>query len=154
MTQKAGILGAIEAVENALSQKIKDQQKELLRWQAQREEAEAGEEGCLRQIAEMELAIAVVKRSVGLYGFVPRTEQLDSIRYRSQTIAQSCWEIMRASGGRAKVKDITKALKDAGKVKGRSAYSTVVKTLDRDERFTRVGVGEFALTEPTQILLT
>jgi len=140
-------------VEKALAVKIRAQRRDLAKWQTQREEAEREEEACLRQIAEMEMAIAVLRRSIGLESAPPGTDQLDNTRFRSQTISQSCMDMMRSGGGRAKVADIAKALMSAGKLKNkRNAYSTVVKTLDRDARFERVGVGEFALVEPVRLI--
>ena len=65
MGLKGGITTAIESVEKVLGQKILSQRQKLARWQSRREAAEAAEEECLRQIAEMEMAIAVLKRTIG-----------------------------------------------------------------------------------------
>lgn len=79
---------------------------------------------------------------------VPPTDDLNVLRYRSQTIASSAFDIMCESGGRARVIDITKTLVKAGKLRAtRTAYSTVTKTLDRDERFTKAGAGTYRFAD-------
>ena len=139
---------AVGTLERVLAQKIRGKQKELGEWQARREEAARNEEQCLREIAEMELAVAVFRRAFGLEAGAPPTEDLNVLRYRSQTVANSAFDIMRENGGRARVVDITKILVRAGKIKAsRSAYSTVTKTLDRDDRFEKVSAGTFKIAE-------
>ena len=147
------IAAAVESVEKGLTQRIKARSKELSHWQAQREEAERREQQCAREITEMEMAMAVLRRSLGLDAPAPSTEQLDLIRLRSQTVVLSCIEIMRANGGKGRVADITKTLIAAGKLRGRSAYSTVIKTMDRDSRFHKTGRGEFALANSEEMRL-
>lgn len=140
--------GAIGTLERVLAQKIRAKQKELMQWQTQREEASRNEEHCLREISEMELAIAVFRRAFGLESDAPPTDDLNVLRYRSQTIASSAFDIMRESGGRARVVDITKTLIKAGKLKPtRTAYASVTKTLDRDDRFTKAGPGTYQIID-------
>ncbi len=79
---------------------------------------------------------------------VPPTDELDVLRYRNQTIAESCLDIMRRNGGRARVTDITRTLLRAGKIRNyRTGYAVVTKALDRDDRFRRMGPGEFEIAE-------
>jgi hypothetical protein len=137
---------AIETVEKVLGNKIRLKKKELAQWQSRREEAVRNEEECLREISEMEMAIAVFRKAIGLEAEAPPTDEIDVLRFRSQTVAESCGYIMSKSGGRARVTDILRMLLRAGKLKNyRSGYATITKTLDRDGRFRRVGKGEFAL---------
>lgn len=139
---------AINTLEKLLRQKIRAKKKDLMVWRAQREEAAQQEEQCLREISEMELAIAVFRRAFGMEAEVPPTEELDALRFRTQTIAQSCLDIMRQNNGRARVTDMTTILVRAGKLKDyRRGYAIVTKTLDRDERFRRSGRGEFEIAE-------
>lgn len=151
LTSNPSISWAVESVERGLAQRIKVKNKELSQWQTQRKEAEVGEEQCLREISEMEMAIAVLRRSLGLDAAPPSTDQLQAIRYRNQTVVKSCVEMLQAKGGRGRVADITKVLIAAGKLRGRSAYSTVIKAMDRDRRFQKVGRGEFELIEPQDL---
>ena len=137
---------AVLTLEKVVAQKIRTKKKELAQWRVQREEAARNEEQCLRDVSEMELAIAVFRRAIGLEAEAPSTDELDLLRLRSQTIAESCLDIMRRSGGRSRVTEIVKLLFQAGKLKNRrTGYATVTKTLDRDERFRRVGRGEFEI---------
>jgi len=139
---------AIQTVEKVLAQRIRAKKKELLQYQAEREEAERREATCLTEISEMELAVSVFRKAFGLESQAPTTAGLDRLKLRTQTVRQSCIEIMKGSGGRAKVTDITRALIGAGKLRNyRGGYATVTKTLDRDDRFRRVGKGEFELVE-------
>jgi len=138
----------ILAVEELLGHKIRVKKKELARWQLQREQAAHNEERCVREISEMEMAIAVFKRAIGLETEAPSTDEIDGLRFRTQTVAQSCIDIMGKAGGRARVTHILKTLMRAGKLKSyRSGYATITKTLDRDERFRKVARGEFELAE-------
>jgi len=146
---RINIQTAVESVEKGLSQQIKLKNRELADWQGRRQEAEIKEEQLVREITEMEMAIAVLRRSLGLDAAPPSTDQLETIRFRNQTVAQSCIEIMQVNDGRSRVADITKILIAAGKLRGRSAYSTVVKTMDRDGRFRKSGRGVFELVRPS-----
>ena len=137
---------AIETGEKVLGNKIRLKKKELAQWQSRREEAVRNEEQCLREISEMEMAIAVFRKAIGLEAEAPPTDEVDVLRFRSQTVVQSCGYIMSKSGGRARVTDILKMLLRAGKLKNyRRGYATITKTLDRDARFRRVARGEFEL---------
>lgn len=137
---------AILTLEKVLGEKIRGRQRELETWRQKREEASQKEEECLRDISEMDMAIAVFRRAVGLHADVPPTDELDVLRYRNQTVAQSAYDITRNAGGRARVTDITKTLVRAGKLKdSRVGYATVTKTLDRDQRFRKAGRGEYAI---------
>ena len=137
---------AITTLETVLAQKIRVKKRELTDWRTRREEAAKREEMCLREISEMEMAIAVFKRAFGLEAEPPPTDELYLLRYRSQTIAQSCFDMMRETGRPAKVVDLTKALLRAGKLKNyRTGYAIVTKTLDRDERFRKSGRGEYEI---------
>lgn len=142
---------AIGTLERVLTQKIRGKKKELAQWQARLQEAARNEELCLREISEMEMAIAVFRRAFGLESEVPPTDELDILRYRNQTIAESCLDIMRKNGGRARVTEITRTLLKAGKIRNyRTGYAVVTKTLDRDERFRRKGRGEFEIADRPQ----
>ena len=139
---------AILTLEKVLSQKIRARQRELAEWRHKREEASQKEEDCLRDISAMEMAIAVFRRALGLQAEVPPTDELDVLRYRSQTVAQSAEDIMRGVGGRARVVDIAKTLVRAGKLKSnRVGYAIVTKALDRSDRFEKVGKGEYSITK-------
>lgn len=143
-----GGTSAIETLEKVLTQKIRAKKKELADWQTRREEAAKREESCLREISEMEMAIAVFKRAFGLEAEAPPTDELYLLRFRSQPIAQSCLDMMRQRGDRAKVVDLTKVLVRAGKLKNyRTGYATVTKTLDRDKRFNKSGPGEYEIAK-------
>ena len=138
----------ILTVEKLLGHKIRAKRKELARWQLQKEQAVHNEERCVREISEMEMAIAVFKRAIGVHAEAPSTDEIDDLRFRTQTVAQSCIDIMSKAGGRARVTHILKKLMRAGKLKSyQSGYATITKTLDRDERFRKVARGEFELAE-------
>ena len=146
---------AISALQGVVQRKIRAKKKELAVWRSQLEEAARQEEQCVREISEMELAIAVFRRALGLEAEAPPTHELDILRFRSQTIAESCLDIMRASGGRARVTEITKILLRAGKLKEyRTGYAIVTKSLDRDVRFRRSGRGEFEIADSQEGALT
>ena len=139
---------AILTLERVLSQKIRAQQRELATWRQKREEASGKEDECLRTISEMEMAISVFRRALGLQSEVPPTDELDVLRYRSQTVSQSAYEIMQSAGGRARVTDITKVLLRAGKLKdSRIGYAVVTKALDRANQFRKVGRGEYSIVD-------
>ena len=139
---------AILTLEKVLSRKIRARQKDLASWRRKREEASRNEGECLREISEMEMAIAVFRRALGLHSDVPPTDEIDVLRYRSQTVAQSAEDIMRGAGDRARVVDITKTLVRAGKLKdSRVGYAVVTKALDRSERFKKVGKGEYSVAK-------
>ena len=143
---------AVLTLEKILGQKIRARQKDLAHWRMQREEAAQKEEECLKSIAEMEMAIAVFRRALGLASEAPPTDELDVLRYRSQTVAQSCLDIMRSTGGRAKVTDMTRVLVRAGKLRNyRTGYATVTKTLDRDQRSVKIGRGEYAISRAGEL---
>lgn len=136
---------SLEAIENAIGDRIDGKRLEASRWRTTREEAAEREQTILKEVAELELAINVLRRLLGKPSQNELFGGLDMMRFRSQTVADSCFEIMAAKGGRAKVTDIIDILIEAGKLKDdrRIAYSTAVKSMDRDERFVKVGRGEY-----------
>jgi len=73
---RINIQTAVESVEKGLSQQIKLKNRELADWQGRRQEAEIKEEQLVREITEMEMAIAVLRRSLGLDAAPPSTDQL------------------------------------------------------------------------------
>jgi len=145
---------SIDAIEAAMENRIAEKRASLARWQKKKEEAAREEEAVLNEIGELELALNVLRRVLGkptpdgLFG------ALDMMRFRSQTVAQSCYEIISEKGGRAKVTEIIDILIGAGKLKDdrRIAYGTAVKSMERDERFVKVGPGEYGVTETEEAL--
>lgn len=142
---------SIEAIEEAIRNQIAEKRALAVRWGEKSQDAGRQEEAVLEEVGELELALSVLRRVLGkptpddLFG------GLDMMRFRSQTVAQSCFEIIQAKGGRAKVTEIIDILIAAGKLKDdrRIAYGTAVKSMERDERFRKVGRGEygFAMAE-------
>lgn len=149
-----GFEDSVDAIEAAITDRIAEKRALLVRWREKKEEAARQEEMVLGEIGELELALSVLRRVLGK----PTPDQLfgglDMMRFRTQTVAQSCLEIIRQKGGRAKVTEIINVLIAAGKLKDnrRIAYATVVKSMERDERFRKVGKGEYGLVEAEEAL--
>jgi hypothetical protein len=141
--------GTIDSIEAAIGDRIAEKRALAVRWRDKKEEAGREEEAALREVAELELALNVLRRVVGKPTPDEQFGGLDLMRFRNQTVAQSCLEILEARGGRAKVTDIIDILIAAGKLKDdrRIAYGTAVKSMERDERFTKVGRGEYGLAD-------
>jgi len=141
-----------EAIEAAIGDQIGEKRALAVRWGEKKQEAARQEEAVLKEIGELELALSVLRRVLGK----PTPDELfgglDMMRFRSQTVAQSCFEIIEGKGGRAKVTEIIDILIAAGKLKDdrRIAYGTVVKSMERDERFRKVGKGQYGLAETNQ----
>ena len=137
----------LQAVEEVLSLKVARRQKDLEYWQKMKEDAAREEDAVLQDIGEMELALNVLRRVVGKPAMHEAFPGIDILRFRTQTVAESALEMMESQDGRAKVREITDALMRAGKLKPnrRIAYSTVLKILDRDDRFVRIGPGTYGL---------
>lgn len=147
-----GFDDSIEVIEAAIRDQIAEKRALAGRWREKKQEAARQEEAVLREIGELELALSVLRRVLGK----PTPDELfgglDMMRFRSQTVAQSCFEIIQGKRGTAKVTEIIDMLISAGKLKEdrRIAYGTVVKSMERDERFTKVGRGEYGLAETEQ----
>ncbi len=136
-----------QAIEEVLSLKVARRQKDLEYWQKVKEDAAHEEDAVLRDIGEMELALNVLRRVVGKPAMQEAFPGVDILRFRTQTVAESASEVMEQRGGRAKVGEIIDVLMQAGKLKPnrRIAYSTVLKILDRNKRFVKLGPGTFGL---------
>ncbi|MGB5932970.1 MAG: hypothetical protein WBH57_07880 [Anaerolineae bacterium] len=145
---------SIDAIEAAIKDQMGEKRAVAARWRDRKELAAQQEEAALNEIGELELALRVLRRVLGkptpegLFG------GLDMMRFRTQTVAESCFEIISQKGGRAKVTEIIDILIAAGKLKRdrRIAYGTVVKSMERDERFVKVGPGEYGLAETEEAL--
>ena len=140
---------SLEAIERVMRERIADKRRQMTRWHQRKEGAARREEALLKELSELELAVSVLRRVVGKPTPPDLFGALDTRRLREQTVADSCFDIIRERGGRAKVTEIIDILIAAGKLKEdrRIAYATVVKSMERDERFTKVGRGEYGLAE-------
>lgn len=139
----------IDSIEAAIRDQIAEKRSLATRWREKKEEAAHQEDVALKEVAELELGLNVLRRVVGKPTPDDQFGGLDLMRFRNQTVAQSCLEIVQAKGGAAKVTDIIDILIAAGKLKDdrRIAYGTAVKSMERDERFTKVGRGEYGLAD-------
>lgn len=144
----------IDSIEAAIRDQIAEKRALAARWREKKEEAAHQEDLALKEVAELELGLNVLRRVVGKPTPDDQFGGLDLMRFRNQTVAQSCFEIVEAKGGRAKVTDIIDILIAAGKLKDdrRIAYGTAVKSMERDERFTKVGRGEYGLADGAEEL--
>jgi hypothetical protein len=144
----------IDSIEAAIRDQIAEKRNLALRWRERKEEAAHEEEAALTEVGELELALNVLRRVVGKPTPDDQFGGLDLMRFRSQTVAKSCFEIIEARGGTAKVTDIIDILIAAGKLKDdrRIAYGTAVKSMERDERFRKVGRGEYGLADVAEEL--
>lgn len=149
-----GFEDSIDAIEAVIRDRIAEKRDLLVRWREKKEEAARQEEAVLKEVGELELALGVLRRVLGkptpdhLFG------GLDMMRFRTQTVAQSCFEMITEKGGRAKVTEIINILIAAGKLKDdrRIAYGTAVKSMERDARFRKVGKGEYGLAGTEEAL--
>jgi hypothetical protein len=141
--------GSVEAIETVIKDRIAEKQVLVDRWRQRKTHAAEREEAALQEVGELELALSVLHRVLGKPTADELFGALDMMRFRRQTVADSCFEIVREKGGTAKVTEIIDILIEAGKLKDdrRIAYGTAVKSMERDERFTKVGRGEYGLAE-------
>jgi len=149
-----GFEDSIEAIEGAIKARIAEKRALAVRWREKKEEAARQEEAVLEEVGELELALNVLRRVVGKPTRDDLFGGLDMMRFRTQTVAESCYEIIGQKGGRAKVTEIIDILIAAGKLKDdrRIAYATAVKSMERDERFVKVGAGQYGLAEAEEAL--
>ena len=138
---------SIDAIEAVLGERIAEKRRLAARWRGRKRRAEAREEAALKELGELQLALSVLRRVLGKPTPTGLFDGLDMMRLRTQTVADSCFEIVGEKGGTAKVTEIIDILIAAGKLKDdrRIAYATVVKSMERDDRFTKVGRGEYGL---------
>ena len=143
---------SLEAIEKVMRERIADKRRQMARWHRRKEDAARREEMLLKELSELELALSVLRRVIGKPTPPDLFGALDTRRLRGQTVADSCFDIIRQRGGRARVTEIIDMLIAAGKLKDdrRIAYATVVKSMERDDRFAKVGRGEYGLAE-TQV---
>lgn len=144
----------INAIGTVLEERMAHKRRIMEGWRKRKEEAARQEHTLLDEIAELELALKVLRRVLGKPSAQEVFGGLDMMRFRTQTVAESCYEIISQKGGRAKVTEIIDILIAAGKLKDdrRIAYGTAVKSMERDERFVKVGRGEYGLTEIEEAL--
>lgn len=79
-----------------------------------------------------------------------QTQSRAAKKPRTGTVATIAYEYIRNHGGPMKVADVVKMLSAVGKFKSpdaRSNYGTVYGTLNADDRFVRVGEGQFEIRE-------
>lgn len=102
-----------------------------------------------QELEQLETALGVHDQLMGIAS--PQTSRANSNakRFQYATIADSCAAIMRELGGHAKTRELMERLTKAGKLTTnyKTAYSSVLKALQRDERFEQLGRGEFALKD-------
>jgi hypothetical protein len=124
----------------------------------------AQEEGVRRKRAELGQAMEKLKVAAEAYRYLmvrqtePAPGQLAVVSQPSQTLADLIAEHMAEHDGRAKVITLVHRLVEVGRLPSRSDkygsnYGTVYTALLRDERFEKVGRGEWTLrkddNEPT-----
>lgn len=90
----------------------------------------------------LEDAVIALRHSLGL-----ATPEAARTRFRDMTVKAAAEILLREAGGRMRTVDIVKELSDGGRDLGDKAYNIVVSTLQRDDRFTRVDRGLYALVE-------
>lgn len=144
----------MDGIEAMLEERIAEKRRVMERWQKKKEQAAQREHTLRDEIGELELALKVLRRVVGKPSAEEAYSALDMMRFSTQTVAESCYEIIRDKGGRAKVTEIIDILIAAYKLKDdrRIAYGTAVKSMERDERFVKVGPGEYGLAETQEAL--
>lgn len=91
-----------------------------------------------RDTRALEQAMNAIQESIGL-----RSPDLKSTRLSSKTVKEAAEIVMREAGGRMRTTEIVKALNEGGKGLGERGYSVVVATLQRSDRFEKIGKGLF-----------
>lgn len=101
------------------------------------------------ELRELETSLSVHDRLMGRTPTVPTQADSNAKRFKHATTADACAELMKELGGHAKTRTLMERLVKAGKLTGKynTAYTTVLKALQRDGRFEQIARGEFALKE-------
>lgn len=96
-----------------------------------------------REAADMQRAVDTVRSSLGLSPTEPST-----VRFSGMSIKAAAEKAMREAGGQMRIVDLVKAFAEGGKDLGKSAYTMVAITLDRNkQRFERVERGLYRVIE-------
>lgn len=93
-----------------------------------------------RDAKSLEQALDAARASLGL----PTGKQLHS-RFRGMKIKDAAEIAMNEQGGTMRTVDIVEALREGGMELGERAYSVVVTTLKRSDRFEKVDRGVYRL---------
>lgn len=134
--------------ENKLNEMIDHWLKERQIWVQKRLQAERQLREIDSNLAALEGTLKVYKGQTGEIGSVIASSV--QFRFENLSVPDSCELILKEKGGQAKVTDVLKILKDAGKIKNsRTGYAQVFDAMRGDSlgRFKKIGRGEFALVE-------
>jgi len=114
-------------------QKFEEKRIELVRLRAEVEALD-------RNARSLESAVDAARSSFGL----PTGKQLHN-RFRDMSIKDAAEIVMNEAGGQMRTVEIVRTLREGGKELGERGYSLVVTTLQRSDRFEKVGRGVFRL---------
>ncbi|MFC2058976.1 hypothetical protein ACFLTS_04955 [Chloroflexota bacterium] len=104
------------------------------------------------ELKELECALSVYNRLTDTATCSYPDPVSPAREYTKATIADICADIMIEAGGHARVRDLIASLQQAGKLTSRDskvAHATLLKSLQRDNRFERIKRGVFGLKEST-----
>lgn len=132
-----------------LVDQIKEKKKEKQRVEQQRFEVQSQLRALDDELRELETSLSVHDRLMGITSPIPSTAHSNAKRFRNATAADSCATLMRELGGEAATRELMERLTKAGKLKAgyKTNYTTVLKALQRDERFEWVSRGRYRLKE-------
>lgn len=132
-----------------LVSQIKEKRKAKQTLEQQRFEIQSQLRALDDELGELETSLSVHDRLMGVATSAPSTANSNAKRFKRATTADSCAVLMKESGGHARVRDLMERLVKAEKLTTnyKTAYATVLKALQRDDRFERIARGEFALKE-------
>jgi len=96
-------------------------------------------------LGELATSLAVHDRLMGISKDL--TDKFDSIQTQRFTVADYCFQLMKEGGGNARVLDLMRNLKERDMLSKdyKIAYTTVLKALQRDNRFEKADKGIFRL---------
>ncbi|MDY6957654.1 MAG: hypothetical protein SVK08_00720 [Halobacteriota archaeon] len=125
--------------------KVTKERKQILERQQFELKSQIGE--LERELLELKVALTVHDRIQGIKTENPSL--VASAPFRFGSTADACAELMEELGGQAKVGLLTTRLIEAGKLTNsyKTSYSTIMKALQRDDRFMWITRGEYALKE-------
>lgn len=128
---------------------IREKEKAKKKLEQQRFEIQSQLRALDDDLKALETSLSVHDNLMGISSPKPSQANSNSKRFKYATTADACVELMKELGGHAKTRTLMERLVKAGKLTSNyaSAYTTVLKALQRDNRFEQIGRGEFALKE-------